>query len=308
MKSRQVLLRLILFVTLITLHLVSSADAVMLTNMKVTMRDSGYTMGDRLAMTVKFSLPEHTEIDEESLPLVGRVKPWLDIQHIQLAQKKQQVTLDIVWQLFATVEIAQMLKTPEILLTTKGATTSNVIIPAQAFYYSPVLPMPPLSEIKRKPYLNPPLFDAQTPILLSGIFFILFGVCSCAWLWLKDLIPWWPYRAGPMTRLYRTLKKSQFPNDALNQQQLTTIHHAFNQSAGISLYPNHLDQLFIKAPYFLVEEDNIKAFFNQSWGLLYRDDAVGREMPQAHNTLAWIKRIAMAERVFRRSESESITQ
>jgi hypothetical protein len=306
MKSRQVLLRLMLFVTLITLHLASSADTVTLSNMKVTMRDSGYTMGDRLSMKVTFSLPDHAEVDEESLPLVGRVKPWLDIQHIQLEQKKQQVTLDIVWQLFATVEIAQMLKTPEIALKTKGAASSNIMIPAQAFYYSPVLPMPPLNEIKRKPNLNPPLFDTQTPMLLSGIFFIFFGIFTCFLLWLKDLIPWWPYHAGPMTRLYRTLKKSQFPNDAFNQQQLTAIHHALNLSAGVSLYPNHLDQLFLQAPYFQVEEDNIKAFFNQSWPVLYGDDAVGREIPQAQKNLAWIKRIAMAERVLRRSKS--ITQ
>lgn len=275
-------------------------------NMTVSMRDSGYTMGDTLDMTATFTLPVGHEIDEESLPLVGRVNYWLDIQSLDFQskdmQQEQQVKLHIKWQLFATVEMAQQIKTPEIVLKTTGEKPQKIIIPQQAFYYSPVLPMPPLKDIDRHPDLTPPDFDTAQPLKKLSLCLGLFVIAGLAWLWLKDLLPGLPRAAGPMTQLARQLKSK---STHFTTAQLRDIHTALNKSAGVSLYPNNLSQLSQNAPYFAGEQENVTQFFNQSWAQFYRNEetvtgSVETKGVETTAHLSWIKRVAMAERLFRR--------
>lgn len=267
-------------------------------DMVVIMRDSGYTLGDKMQMVATFTLPMQQTIDEESLPLLGRVNPWLDIQAIQIKQHKQQVQLNVTWQLFATVEIAQKLKTPEIVLKTADKEPQTITIPAQAFYYSPVLPMPPLKNFKRRANLVPPSVDTAKPLLYFSVCLGLFLICGLVWLRLKDWLPWLPFKPGPMTRLARLLK---LQSTELSLAQLREIHTALNQCAGMSLYPDNLSQLFQRAPYFSHEEDNVTQFFNQSWGLFYANNSPVKPAIDLQATQQWVQRVAMAERLFRRN-------
>lgn len=268
-----------------------------ITDMAVTMRDSGYTLGDKMQMVATFTLPIQQTIDEESLPLVGRINPWLDIQAIQLKQYKQQVQLNVTWQLFASVEIAQPLKTPEIILKTVGKKPQTVIIPAQTFYYSPVLPMPPLKDIKRRTNLVPPNVDTAKPLLYFSVCSGLFLLSSLVWLWIKDYLPWFPFQSGPMIRLSRQLR---LQSTGLSLAQLREVHAALNQCAGMSLYPNNLSQLFHHAPYFAHEEVNVTQFFNQSWALFYANKLVAQPAIDLKATQQWVQRVAIAERLFSR--------
>ncbi|MGJ8619173.1 MAG: hypothetical protein ACSHWN_02480 [Methylophilaceae bacterium] len=288
------IIRTVIFLYCVSVAWLACAESPM-KDMVITMRDSGYTMGDTMQMAVTFSLPVQQTIDEESLPLVGRANPWLDIQAIKLKQHNQRVQLIIMWQLFATVEIAQQLKTPEIVLKTAEKKPQTIIIPAQAFYYSPVLPMPPLKGIERRPNLEPPNIDKYKPILYFSIFASLFVLCGLVWLWLKDYLPWAPFQPGPMTRLTRQLTKHPA---GMSFIQLREIHTALNQSAGVSLYPENLSQLFRRAPYFSHEEANIRQFFNQSWSLFYADKPLTETTIDLKATLEWIQSVAIAERLF----------
>jgi len=266
-------------------------------DMVITMRDSGYTLGDKLQMTAIFTLPAHQTIDEESLPLVGRVSPWLDIQALAIKQHKQHVQLNLTWQLFATVEIAQPLKTPEIILKTANKPPQTIIIPAQTFYYSPVLPMPPLKDIKRRANLVPPIVDTAQPLFYFSTCCGLFLLCGLVWLWLTDWLPWFPFKPKPMTKLVRQLKSH---STELTLTQLREIHTALNQSAGVSLYPDNLSQLFHRAPYFAHEEARVTQFFNQSWGLFYADKHSAQPTIDLNATQEWVQRVAIAERLFGR--------
>lgn len=268
-----------------------------LQSMTVTMRDAGYTIGDTLDMVATFTLPENLSIDKESLPLVGRVKHWLDIQSLDMQQDKQQVTIQIKWQLFATVEMAQQIKTPEIVLKTTGKKPLEVIIPQQAFYYSPVLPMPPIKDIERRPDLTPPNFDERPALMKFAACLGLLLTLGLAWLWLKDLLPGLPSAPGPMTLLSRQLKPK---STHFTADELRHIHTALNSSAGMSLYPNNLTQLFSAAPYFDGEQEAVTAFFDASWAQFYRQQEEATEAVDVSNHLGWIKRVAMAERLFRR--------
>ncbi|PPC84567.1 MAG: hypothetical protein CTY35_01505 [Methylotenera sp.] len=269
----------------------------------VRMRDSGYTMGDYIKMHVEIPTQNKLSIDPESLPLIGRVKPWLDLQDLKVDTQQDKLSLDVTWQIFATVEIAQALKTPKLLLKTLDNPKQNITIPAQIFYYSPVLPYP-LGEVKRHQNIPPPTFDMQTPLAIVGICLAMATILCGVLLWIKDLIPWLPHQPGPMTILARHLKK--LDNETMQYDQLLKVHHALNSTAKQSLYPNTLDILFKNAPYLKNERDAIHQFFNDSWSNIYESPSHTHPITVAQ-TLAWVNRAAVAERIFRnRSKAKAV--
>jgi len=58
-------------------------------NLNIEMIDSGYTMGDKLKIQARFELAKGDAIDPDSLPLAGRVRPWLDMVSVDLVQSGQ---------------------------------------------------------------------------------------------------------------------------------------------------------------------------------------------------------------------------
>lgn len=264
---------------------------------EVVMRDSGYRLGDYLHEQVTIQLPKHTTLDPESLPLTGYVKPWLDLTHLELTQQGQTIQLSLTWQIFATVEIAQALKTPALELKTKEKPVQTIHVPAQSFYYSPVLPFP-LKETKRHDDLPPLQFSTRTPLL--GM--LLLGALSLGlltvWLWLKDLLPW-PRNPGPMAKLARSIKRRSAQNS--QTKYLQAIHQALNASAQQSLFPGNLHHLFLNAPYLQAYQTDIEQCFTESWRAMYGHAPMhGDEATALYKPLSfdWIAQAAMAERLY----------
>jgi len=267
-------------------------------NLKIQMVDSGYTMGDQLLMQATFTVAKEQTLDPESLPLAGRVRPWLDIVQVDVSQAGQTVTVSVIFQLFATVEIAQQLSTPPLVLRTLGPQPQQFQIPAQAFYYSPVLPLPPLKDIKRRANQPPPAFDISTPMMRCLACGAVFVLLMFAWAWLNDALPWLPFNPGPMTRLARALKPIAKQHLALDHDQLTAVHHALHASAGQSLYADDLTPLFDKAPYFNAVKTPVTHFVQASWQHFYAPQKA-QAIP-ADMVYPWVKRMAMAERLYRK--------
>lgn len=278
---------------LLALTLSSSAWAE-LNPVKVIMRDSGYTMGDLLHMRAEIQLGAGEVLDETSLPMAGRVKPWLDLRDLRWRQSGEVFELDMTWQLFATVEIAQMLQTPPIPLRTREG--KAIKIPAQGFYYSPVLPYP-LESFSRRANLPPFKADESAP-LVAALACLLLGLSSgLVWLWLHDRFPWWPRDPGPMTRLARSFRHLP-AGEVLQTPQMRDIHAALNLSAGRSLYPQTLPLLFEAAPYLQQEQPAITAFFDCSWQIFHADSPT---LLRADEVRLWIARCARSERLHRRN-------
>jgi len=272
-------------------------------DLQVQMVDSGYTMGDTIAMQASFALAKGETIDPDSLPVAGRVRPWLDIVAVDMSQAGQVVTLNMVWQLFATVEIAQQLSTPPVVLKTAGNQAQQIKIPSQVFYYSPVLPLPPLKNIKRRANQPPPAFDTAMPMLKFIGCAVLFGLLAMVWAWIHDALPWLPFKPGPMTQLARVLKPAASQNTALDQAQLKQVHQALNASAGKSLYADDLMPLIRNAPYFASVQTKVAAFIQHSWQHFY---APSHAQPiHVNDVYDWVKEVAMAERLFRKQSKVS---
>ncbi len=278
--------------------------------LRVDLPNVAYTMGDLMPMHVTIALPNGHSLDTDSLPLAGRMRPWLDLRSVEYTEHGQTLEISLVWQLFATVEVAQSLKTPEIQLKTKGNKPVVITIPPQAFYYAPSFPFP-LPEIKRAQNLPPFLFDTHTPKIAMILSLSLGILALFIWAWLKDLLPFLPFKPGPMTQLARQLNRER-PSQLL-PRHLKSIHAALKQSAGMTLYPNTLQQLFDKASYLSAEKDAITGFFNASWAQFYGHDYFASHEPNevsldVNTCLAWINRTAIAERLCLRLQRKALAK
>jgi hypothetical protein len=309
---------------------------------KVTMRDNGYTLGDMIAMHAEFDLAKDLVFDPNSVPLKGPVNNWLDLRNVSMAEANnadggRKISIDFTWQIFGTVEHAQTLKIPAIQLQTippaenaksesekddteKDDTVQSasnkwlakplaITIPAQGFNLSPVLP-PTITENKHRPHAPPLRFKERTPLMLAALFLSLGLLCGVLWLWLVDRISWWPRNPGPITQLSRQLRQTGVAQQSsFSAENLRTIHAGLAGSAGQSLYPNTLANLFEKTPYLTTEKDAITQFFNASWQVFYeKTSQVNTSTISVADTLRWINRSATAERLSRRKTNKKTRQ
>lgn len=297
---RQLSLIGMVFLTCFALH---SLAATQQANVTVTMRDHGYTMGDVIQQKVQVHLPRNEKIDPQSLPLAGYINPWLDLKNVSFNQDTQTATLRLDWQIFATVEFTQVLKTPEFTLKTSGKNPQKILIPGQPFYYSSVLPQS-VADIQRRPNLPPLLFDTFYPTLAAGVFALMVLLGIFLWCWLQDKISWLPYAAGPITKLARQLKGQ--PVIALAHADL--VYQALNQSAEKNIYLINQADLFKKAAYLKPYQTEIQQFIHLANQVIYQHQTLGdtqkHEKPQNFGASTWVAEAAMAERLFRRQKRQ----
>ena len=314
------------------------ANPVLSTPINITMRDNGYTLGDMIAMHAEFNLAKGLVFDPNSVPLKGPVNNWLDLRNVAMVEAKNadggsKISIDFTWQIFGTVEHAQILKIPAIQLqtippieNTKGEPAKDdveqsannkplvkplvISIPAQSFNLSPVLP-PTITENTHRPHAQPLRFNERTPLTFAITCLSLSLLCGALWLWLQDKISWLPRNPGPITQLARQLRPQKLCQQNIGQvftaENLRTIHAGLASAAGQSLYPNTLANLFEKSPYLVAEKPAITQFFNASWQKFYAKNANASDISVA-DTLRWINRAAMAERLSRRQTNKNVRQ
>lgn len=265
---------------------------------KVTMRDIGYTIGDKIVMQAHLRLPENETLDVDSLPLLGPVKSWLDLTALEVVEEKGSATLQFTWQVFATVEQTRKIVIPAITIKTKASNPHTLIIPAQAFYMSPVLPLV-LEEKEHRPNLLPLSFSSNPHLLLAAVSFLLAFISVFSWTWWTDRIGWLPRHPGPMTQLSRQLRKQkQFNQWHMSVADLRLVHQALSQAAGETLYPNTLLTLFKNKPYLSVQQTVITEFFNQSWHAFFTQPALATIHIDRNTTLLWVTQAALYERIY----------
>ena len=308
---QMVLLLLLFFISPVFAGSTIPTAPVSIAKVKVTMRNHGYTIGDLIKMRTEFTLNKWQKFNPDSVPLKGPMNKWLDLRNVATAESKNaddtsNIAIDFTWQIFGTVEHAQVLKIPAIALQTLETDSANakplyIIIPAQDFNLSPVLP-PTLENTTPRPHMPPIRFDTYTPLFLAISCLILAILSGLFYLWLLDKLAWWPRNPGPITQLLRQFKHNkvaQQPRFTLNN--LRNIHAALASSAGQSLYINTLNNLFEKCPYLTSNKVEITLFFNDSWHSFHRKSATSSVTTiVVPDTIAWIKRAAMAERLARR--------
>ncbi len=275
----------------------SVAQAAAVPAVDVSLRDTGYLLGDLLDERVEVALPDGMRVDPESLPLPGRVTPWLEVRHAA-AEPAHGSVQDVVvtYQIFAETEQATRAPLPEFNLRLRGPDgPTDVVVPSQSFLLSPALPET-LGDHDRELRPSPapmrvPESDALAAALAS--LFVAF-VAGAYLLWRYDRLPFLPYAPGPLLRAWRRWRRRS--NRELTQDEETELlhewHGALCLSAGETLYPSTLPRLFDRAPHLVPIRHEIERVFAASWQRFYGRDVA----PAPAGVLATLRNAADRER------------
>jgi mxaA protein len=266
----------------------------------VTLRDSGYLLGDYIEERVDLTLPGAFSIDPDSLPLPGRVAPWMEMRaaRIEDGQHANELSVVVQYQIFAEVEQAERVPIPAFKLRARDGVQTRVIdVPEKSFLLSPALP-PTLTDEDRE------LKPADPPRLLSNrgaVTGVVSGAIAAAalavyLLWAYDRLPFLPRAPGPFARLWRSWRRRS--RRGLSREDdpelLHAWHAALNLSAGETLYPSTLPRLFASAPHLAPLRERIEQLFERTWQSFY--GSAGTRPPDAADLLDLARKAADRER------------
>lgn len=292
----------------------------------VTLRDSGYLLGDLLDERVDLALPEGFALDADSLPLPGRVAPWMEVRRTRVERGAQRDAASVVvtYQIFAEVEQTSRVPIPSFKLRVRdGAKTRVVTVPEQSFLLSSALP-PALTDEDREIKPSPAPAPLPTGGILARLVLAIAMALACAvyLLWAHDRLPFLPRSQGPFARLWRRWRRRAGtrvpwrPGMAEKDPWRTWLagkgrrgagnlsgderadllrdwHAALNAAAGQTLYAATLPLLFERVAYLQPLREEIEALFERSWRSFYgsADDA-----PVADAVFALLRAAAERER------------
>lgn len=241
----------------------------------VSLRDSGYLLGDLVEEHVTLPLPAGFELDRDSLPLPGRVAPWLELRQVRNEPTRDDRALELVatFQVFAETEQAARVPIPAWNLRLRdGAQSRTVTIPGRSFLLSPALP-PTLTDEDRelKPSLPPQPLPVAAAVAGFALALIAALACGVYLLWVHDRLPFLPRSPGPFARLWRRWRRRRRGglSAADAEMLLRDWHAALNESAGETLYASTLPRLFVRAPHLQRLRDPIEQAFAASWSFFY---------------------------------------
>jgi len=262
----------------------------------VSLRDTGYMLGDLIEERIDVALPAGTRIDPDSVPLPGRVAPWLEVRHTELAPPRAgSQTLGVTYQIFAEAEEATRAPLPEVHLRLRGADAGELIVPSRSFLLSPALPATLVDKDRELRPSPDPEHVPESPAITGALASLAVALVAAAYLlWRYDRLPFLPYAPGPLLRAWRSWRRRS--RRALTDEEETVLlrdlHGALNESAGETLYPSTLQRLFDRAPYLAPLRAEIERVFVASWQRFYgRGDA-----PAPAHVLATLQSAADRER------------
>jgi len=268
----------------------------------VTLRDTGYMLGDLLDERIEAKLPATLQIDPESLPLPGRVAPWMEVRRARLGSRRNDGTQELIvtYQIFAEAEQATRVPVPAFKIRVRdGGDVRSVTVPEQSFLLSPGLPST-LGDEDRE--LRPSPAPAELPQAravagtLASLAFAL--ACGAFLLWRYDLLPFLPRAPGPLARAWRRWRRRQQRglSDEEHADLLRDMHAALNRSAGETLYPSTLQRLFERAPFLAPLRADIESVFADSWNRFYGSPGAASPSPSTAAVLAMLHSAADRER------------
>jgi mxaA protein len=266
----------------------------------VTLRDSGYLLGDLIDERVDLRLPRGASLDPESLPLPGRVAPWMEVRAARIEHGEQdgQQSVIVRYQIFAEVEQAERVPIPAFKLKVRDDAGTHVVeVPQKSFMLSPALPATLTDEDRELKSAAPPRLLPVRNAVLGALFSLIAAIlCAAYLLWVYDRLPFLPRAPGPFARLWRSWRRRA--RRALSDEDgvalLHAWHAALNLAAGETLYPSTLSRLFVSAPYLQPLRARIEELFEGSWQSFYGPSS--SRAPAAEELLEVLRHAAERER------------
>ena len=266
----------------------------------IFMRDAGYLLGDLIEERIDLPLPQGARLDADSLPLPGRIAPWLEVRAVRedAGTRPGGTQIVVTYQIFAEVEQTSRVPIPGFTVRLRtGNETRMVSIPEKSFLLSASLPAA-LTDEDRELKPSPPPQPLPVQALAAALAIALSGMLACVayLLWIYDRLPLLPRSPGPCARLWRRWRGRVRRGLSAEDEAvlLRDWHAALSECAGETLYTSTLPRLFDGAPHLAPLREPIEKLFVSSWGFFY--GAPTQAVPAPQEVLTLLRMAALRER------------
>ena len=248
----------------------------------------GYTVGDVLTRQLTITIKKPYKLIDESLPIIGYQKRYrgqplgIDLGNISHTKKEDggsvihAITLSYqIWTNKTTVKNGAL--PAEYLhiinVDSKGKEVVKFRIPSFEIAISPIAAFGQVKiQDDMSKYRGPLLIDNTLLKKRLKVFLMLLALSLLGLLYMLGKHAWLPRMGGPFARSYRQVRK--LPNNTEGiQQAVTSMHTAFNTTAGNSLFSVNLDDFLAKKPAFNAIKSEMQQFFGLSRQVFFEPNA-----------------------------------
>jgi mxaA protein len=253
-------------------------------------RDVGLTVGDVLTRNITLKIKKPHYLVEESLPIVGNEKTYrgkpigIELVAAQYSKKDEgdAVTHKIMltYQVFTNATVVKPGSLPAEYVRLIDADSKEkdrglvrYRIPSFEFRISPLAVFGQVKiEGDMSKYRGPLLLDSTALSQRLKILLTIFALSLLGLLYMLGKHAWLPRMGGPFAKSYRQIRKLKNTPQGI-QNAVSSLHGAFNTSAGNSLFSDNLDGFLAKKPAFNTIKTEIQQFFKLSNQVFFEPSA-----------------------------------
>lgn len=242
----------------------------------------GYSIGDLVMHKITLSVERPVKLVESLLPQPGRVKNWLELREIRKYNRhglsNTQYTIELIYQLFKSVEETENLTIPtwNIVLDSDSQRV-EIPVPKWDFSYAPLIPQQIADEhVEIRPSMKPePIsMTLQAWVLRGCLFGLALVLMYLAWFY--DKLPFFRRHPRPFATAYIQLKKlsKAHPEIDYYHSGFRTLHRAFDETAGKTVFADCLDAFFDVNLAFKALDTDAQLFFEVSRQVFFQEEPV----------------------------------
>ena len=269
------------------------------------LRNVGYTVGDVLTRNVQLTIKKPYVLIDESLPIIGYERRYkgqligIDLSAITHTKKtlndKIQHDINLSYQVFTNNVVAKHASLPQeyvrlINTESKGKEVVKYRIPSWDFAISPLSIFGGVKvEGDMTSFRGPLLLDSKPVQTRLYAAMIIFGLSLISLVYILGKYNWLPRMGGPFAKSYRTIR-SQSNTQLGLQKAVSSVHLAFNATAGNSVFGGNLHLFLEKKPAFTAIKAELEQFFALSRQIFFEPNSM--QLNSVHTdekeTLQWL--------------------
>ena len=239
-------------------------------------RAFGYFVGDVVTRRIDIQTPAGLQLDEESLPRVGRQGQALELRRVTWDSRHATLTMD--YQVFIAPREVRTLEMPPVSLRFAGTPRAQTLrIDAWPVTVAPLAPVEAsprngLGELR--PDAAAPLIDTRFARGRLAVYGVIAALLLAYLAHVYLALPWWARRVRPFGRAYgelRGLSASSSPEQV--RAGLQALHQALNLTAGQVLFEQGVSAFVETHPQFKPMQAEWLEFFQRSRGAFFGDAA-----------------------------------
>lgn len=260
----------------------------------------GYTVGDVIEREVVLIIKAPYQLIETSLPIPGYEKRYkgqligIELKNIQHEKEaldnSTRHNIKLAYQVFTNNVVAKNAALgPEYLHLINTTDKKDLVkyrIPSLDIAISPIAIFGQVKIENNMSTFHAPFKMAsdkeqqQLKIAVAVLFISLLGL-----LYILGKHAWLPRMGGSFATSYRKIRKLPESQTGL-QRAVTEMHHAFNHSAGITVFSHNIDELISRKPNFAPIKSDIQQFFALSRQVYFEPNA---SHGLGNHPLVWLK-------------------